>query len=400
MIKHLSLLAACGLLAAGSTLLAQETQIEVETAPKDVTIIRNFGMHCGGGSYLGVMLEEVPNGKASELGLKSESGAVVQKVLEESPALAAGIKDNDVIVGWNGTKVESVRQLIRLVQETPAGRKISLDIVRAGQPMKIDATIGTRKNTFENFLPQGFDSTFHFKMDELGARMEKLGEGWDTLFKEGNIDVDVQGFMPHGDMKGFMFMGQRRGRLGVEMQDLSPQLAAYFGTTEKSGALISSVVDSTPAFSAGLQAGDVIVSIEGEKVTGPGDVAKIIGAREEGPVRITVLRDKREQTITATLGKKEEGTFGPDFFNKGFRRFKFDGNGPQKFEFRYFVPKGGAMPLPESDELEEMDEVAPEADEAPEFSFAPREEGIGFGMATPPPPPAPWITSPFNLIEI
>jgi serine protease Do len=93
--------------------------------------------------------------------------------------------------------------------------------------------------------------------------------------------------------------------MGVTLQNLTPQLAEYFGLKDRSGALITSVRDDSPASRAGLKAGDIILAIDGEKVEDPGDAMRIMRKKEEGPVDIRLLRDRREMNLTVTLEKPE-----------------------------------------------------------------------------------------------
>ena len=86
----------------------------------------------GEGGYLGVYLEEVSPERTKELGLKEERGAVVMKVVSDSPAEKSGLKENDVIVSFNGRRVDSVRELQRLLNETPAERSVQIEVVRGG----------------------------------------------------------------------------------------------------------------------------------------------------------------------------------------------------------------------------------------------------------------------------
>ena len=81
-----------------------------------------------GGGYLGVYLEDVDDEAARRLGLPEEEGALVEDVVDDSPAADAGLQKDDVIVGYNGETVESVAELSRLVRETPAGRTVTLDV--------------------------------------------------------------------------------------------------------------------------------------------------------------------------------------------------------------------------------------------------------------------------------
>jgi membrane-associated protease RseP (regulator of RpoE activity) len=60
------------------------------------------------------------------------------------------------------------------------------------------------------------------------------------------------------------------------------------------------VTDDSPAARAGIRAGDVIISVDGEKVDGSGDVSRAINKKKEGDVTLTVVRDKNQRTFTVT----------------------------------------------------------------------------------------------------
>src|SRR6185295_95733 len=93
---------------------------------KKVVIFRS------GGSWLGVQIADVDMDRGKELGLKDVHGAEVQSVSEGSPAEEAGIKEGDVITEYQGTRIEGVAQLTRLVRETPAGRTARVEVFRNG----------------------------------------------------------------------------------------------------------------------------------------------------------------------------------------------------------------------------------------------------------------------------
>ena len=105
------------------------------------------------GSYLGVYLEEVTPERAKELGLKEERGALVMKVVEGSPADKAGLKENDTIVSFNGRRVDSVREMQRMLGETPVGRNVTIEIVRGGSQQTISATLSKRSSDFALLNP-------------------------------------------------------------------------------------------------------------------------------------------------------------------------------------------------------------------------------------------------------
>ena len=98
----------------------------------------------GEGSYLGVYLEEVTPDRMKELGLAEERGAIVMKVVEGSPAAKAGLKENDVVVSFNGQRVDSMIALRRLLSETPADRNVQIEVIRGGNRQTVAATLSKK----------------------------------------------------------------------------------------------------------------------------------------------------------------------------------------------------------------------------------------------------------------
>ena len=94
------------------------------------------------------------------------------------------------------------------------------------------------------------------------------------------------------------FMGSR-GRLGVTVQSLTPELEEYFGA-RSGGVLVSSVTPDSAAAKAGLKAGDVITSINGRSVTGSAGLMRELRDLS-GEVTVGLLRDKQEMTLKAVL---------------------------------------------------------------------------------------------------
>jgi hypothetical protein len=93
--------------------------------------------------------------------------------------------------------------------------------------------------------------------------------------------------------------GSTRGRLGVQIESLSPQLAEYFGVKD-GGVLVSSVTQDSPAEKAGLKAGDVITSLDGDRVRDSGALMNELRDKS-GEVSVGIVRDKKESTITVTI---------------------------------------------------------------------------------------------------
>jgi membrane-associated protease RseP (regulator of RpoE activity) len=240
----------------------------------------------GGGSYLGVYLSDVDAEAVSELGLKVERGARVESVADESPAAEAGIREDDVIVTWNEEPVESVAQLTRLVRETPAGRTVSLGVMRDGRERDISVTVRERSG-----LAYAYG---------VGPGMDRAREAYGRALER------VEGLRDRLGAESFSGVFIGRPRLGVSLQNLTPQLGDYFGVGDGDGALITAVREESAAEQAGLKAGDVIIEVAGEPVDGPREVMREISRHEQGEIEITVVRDKKKRTLKATLEKAED----------------------------------------------------------------------------------------------
>jgi membrane-associated protease RseP (regulator of RpoE activity) len=103
----------------------------------------------------------------------------------------------------------------------------------------------------------------------------------------------------------FMWFTPGRARLGVGIEELTPQLAEYFGT--KDGVLVTSVEPETPAAKAGLKAGDVITSVNGKAVSNGGELIEAVQSADDGAeVTVGYVRDKKAATAKATLEPREK----------------------------------------------------------------------------------------------
>ncbi len=101
-----------------------------------------------------------------------------------------------------------------------------------------------------------------------------------------------------------------RGWLGVGIQDLTPELAEYYGLDEDEGVLVTQVYQGEPAAEAGIEEKDVIVSVDGEKMASSRDLSRVIASKNVGKeAEIEVLRDGRRKTIEVTIGRRDDETF-------------------------------------------------------------------------------------------
>ena len=246
---------------------------------------RTLSFFVGDGAFLGVGTEDISKENMARYGMREVRGVGVTEVVKDSPAEKAGLRKDDVILRFDGESVTSVRKLTRLVNESSADQNVRLTISRGGSEQELSATLSKRK--MDTIFNGSFPRIMRRDNDEDGVR----------VFPNGNWPESIGG----GDGQLIWTLGANR-RIGVSTQSLSKQLADYFGVKD-GGVLITSVSDNSPASKAGLKAGDVITAIDGEKVTSPGDITRVLGKKETGDVSLTVVRDKNTRTITVTPEK-------------------------------------------------------------------------------------------------
>ena len=182
---------------------------------------------------LGVIIQDLTPELAKSLGLKESKGALVSQVTPGGPADKAGIKEGDVIVNFDGRRVDDSHDLPRLVASTAVGKTATIRVLRDGKEIALQAKI--------------------VEMEE-----EKLAEG---------KSVGPQS-------------------LGITVQNLTPQIAQKLGLKKAEGIVITAVEPGSPAEEASLRIGDVILSVNQKPVK---DVVDFEGMIEKAKKGDTVL---------------------------------------------------------------------------------------------------------------
>jgi C-terminal processing protease CtpA/Prc len=232
------------------------------------------------GSWLGVETSEATQQKAKDLKLPAERGAVVGKVLPDSPAAAAGLKQNDVITEINGQRVEGTAQFRRMIHEIPAGRAVQLTIWRDSRSQTISATLGKSEGRRGSGMMNGQDR-FSFRMPNIPEMPEVAGLG---------------------DLSNFVFMAPGQTRLGINAEDLQGDFGNYFGAPDGEGVLVREVFPDSPAAKAGLKAGDAITSVGGERVRTTSELRdKLRGGKDAKSLSLGVLRNKSSLNLSVEL---------------------------------------------------------------------------------------------------
>jgi serine protease Do len=222
-----------------------------------------------GASFIGVMVQEIDSERARALKLREEAGVEITRVEPDSPAEKAGLRVGDVILDWNGSRIEGMEQFSRLVRETPPGREVKLDYIRNGAQQSAMFKIGMRRPVSP--IPPAPPERPDMHMPDMPRT----------------------------------FMSWRSSSLGVECETLDGQLAQYFGV--KDGVLVRSVLKNTAAERAGVKAGDVIVKVEDAKVTSPADISAHIHAMRGKAIPVVLVRDHKEMSLTISFDDDNHG---------------------------------------------------------------------------------------------
>ena len=181
------------------------------------TIVRGF---------LGVSIQPVDDALAKALGLKNTKGALVSSLVTDGPAAKAGVKRGDVVLSLNGKPVESPRALSRMAASLSPKQKAELKIFRNGKAMDISVVVGKMPG------PEQVASA-----------------------------------------SGKMEMGKK---LGIEGQNLTPDIARQIGAETKHGVVIVSVKPGSPADKAGIKRRDIIVEANKKPIKSIGDLSASI----------------------------------------------------------------------------------------------------------------------------
>jgi serine protease Do len=206
--------------------------------------------------WLGVQVQELTPELRESFELGERSGALVARVIEGDPAEKAGVKSGDVVVAFDGRPVRSDKDLVSIVGNTPVGRTVPLTVVRDGKELTLEVKIAKRSD----------------EKDEAAA------PGAEGEQEEGG-----------------------KARIGVTVQDLTKELADRLGLDEAKGVLVSGVEPGGPADRAGVQRGDVVLTVNKKSVTsaqefvaavrkaGPGATVRLL-LRSRGVARFVAIK--------------------------------------------------------------------------------------------------------------
>jgi serine protease Do len=281
-----------GALAGAVVLAAVTAPAAVVHAQSRDTVIRSLDV--GRGSRIGatVSVEDAVDNK------DARAGVSIDTVEPGGPADKAGIKTGDAVTEFDGERVRSVRQFLRLVQETTPGRSVPVVLSRGGQRVTVNVT-PERASFGDEFGMRYFDGPLRLAVPTPMPPQPPAAPLPPGTPRAPRVPRAITPSVP------FELFGRiRSGRLGITTEALDTQLAQYFGVKE--GVLVKSVVEGSAAAKAGLKAGDVITSVNGRQTYDTSDVTRALDRIEDnGDFTLEVTRDRKAMTLKGKLENRE-----------------------------------------------------------------------------------------------
>jgi hypothetical protein len=239
--------------------------------------------------YLGVLVTDVDSDSANKLKLKEVRGAVITLIDHDAPAAQAGLRVNDVLLEVNGQAVESAEAFSRMMREIPPGRKISIVLSRDGAIQTIAVQLADRRK-MENDVWNKLNSGSDISSPVPGLGIFGTGSGGDAPLS-GGFHVP--------------FVGNSTLKVGAVVEPLTSQMAEYLGV--QNGLMVKQVARKSEAAAAGMKAFDVILRVGAESVATVSDWDRAMRANEGKAVAVTILREKKQQTLTLQVDSKKKG---------------------------------------------------------------------------------------------
>ncbi len=211
--------------------------IPIDIAMEVIDQLKDTGTVSRG--WLGVMIQDVNRDLAESFGLDKPAGALVARVVDDSPAAAAGVEAGDIIIEFAGRSIDLSSELPHIVGRTRAGSEAPMVVVRDGERMTLSVTVG--------------------ELADAGA--------------------EVAGTTPGHDAEN---------PLGLTVESMSESAAQRLGVT--GGVQVSALQDG-PAARAGIRRGDVITRLNNETIETVADFQRIVGDLPRGrSVPVLVVR--------------------------------------------------------------------------------------------------------------
>jgi S1-C subfamily serine protease len=259
--------------------------------------------------YLGIDIRDIGDDEVIALKLKNSRGAEIIRVDHDAPAGKVGLREHDVILQMNGQIIEGEEQLRRMLRETPAGKKVTLVLCRDGREQTISAQLANRLDVEREAWEQHFTVPEPSQPESADSAPGNQAPGAPPQHASGFLS----GAVGSAATKSHNFIDSLisgSSYTGAMVETMGPQLAEFFGL-EGTGILVRSVDTNSPASTAGLHAGDIVVRANALAMTSSADWMKVMHENKGKPIAIDVLRDKKELILTLIPDSKRRSSADP-----------------------------------------------------------------------------------------
>jgi S1-C subfamily serine protease len=206
------------------------------------------------------------------------------EVEKDSPAELADLEEGDIVVEFDGKDVMDKELLAKMIRMKKPGESVTFKIERDGKTQDVDVKLG-------ELTEETVWSDFERKFPMLFTPRGKLEVMPGPEFARPEV---------------FRLGIAHRKFIGVGIQEMTPELAEFFGVGKGTGILISSVDKDGPADKAGLRVGDVIIAADGDRLEGSQDLVRHIQDKEKGEkIKIDYIRNKKKGTIEVEVAEEE-----------------------------------------------------------------------------------------------
>jgi S1-C subfamily serine protease len=229
---------------------------------------------------------------------QNENGQVeVEEVEKDSPAELAKIKEGDILVSIDGKKIASSPMVVSEIRSRKPGQDVNFEIQRDGKAVEVKVKLGEypelqAKRELEAKFPRLFPvpTAPAAPSPELTPRPDKAPRPSQPLIERFET------------WPGW----EKRKYIGTYMESLNKDLLEFFGVKEESGLLVNRLTKDGPAAKAGVKVGDVVVRVDGKKVTSVGDLSELIQHKKKGDrVKLELIRDKKPLTLEVEVSEEE-----------------------------------------------------------------------------------------------
>jgi serine protease Do len=232
--------------------------------------------------YLGVLVTDVDNDSAQKLKLRDTKGALVTLIDHDAPA-GSTLHVSDVVLSVNGETVDGAEHFGRMLKEIPAGKKVTLVINREGAQQTITVQLVDRKTMEQDVWNKMNSNSFPPPPSGMGI-LTGGGDGitgWHMPLFTSSLNV------------------------GALVEPLTAQMADYLGVP--SGVMVKQIARKSEADTAGLRPHDVILKVGAEVIKTSADWDRALRSNQGKGVQVTILRDRRQQTVNLQVDSKHRG---------------------------------------------------------------------------------------------